>query len=978
MKINFRLFAFFLSVLFTSYGFSQTPAASPRLSLNFNTNWAFFRGDAPGAEAIKYNDENWTAVSIPHTMRLEPKHNGGNNNYTGIGWYRRYFKIDKASLGKRITLNFDGVQKNCAVFLNGEKLKEHFGGYLAFNVDISDKVRYGTNNVLAVRVSNQDDPLTPPGKAQAKMDFLYYGGIYRSVTLQFSNKIHISDALEAKKIAGGGLFVSFPKVDKQKAEVSIKTHVVNRSNSTANLKVLTIIQDKNGQKIATVSSESLLAGHSDQEYVQKLTVLKPKLWHPDHPHLYQLLSKIYDGKTLVDLKVTSIGIRTISFASANGKADGFYLNGEKLYLRGANRHQSYQNIGDAASESMQWRDAIQLKKGGFNSVRASHYPQSPVFLDACDQLGLLVIECEPGWQFFNKDSVFIQRSYEQVREMIRRDRNRPSVFLWETSLNESPTPDYWAKEVVRIAHEEMPNNQMFTADDFFAKGKKYYDVSYKVINEDGTDPMPSMPSLTREWGDTWIADPKKENGLRASRMYTAKGLIAQCTLRQNALNGTMLEEEGGYWDHAKLDANKRMGGYFLWSFNDYTRGSDPLTAFSGVVDIDRYEKFGYYQLKAMQDARNPVYGPNIFIASYNNNPSIDSNLIIFSNCDKVRLYRNNRLLGEISRAQNAKTSPFVAAKGGSPYFEFKTNAYEPGILRAEGILDGKITCSHVVRTPEQPDHLEIEVADRGISPIADGSDMIPIYIKVCDRNGTVISNKEQLQTYPINLSVSGKGTLIGANKTRLKISDQQTEGGIGYGIIRTSENAGNINITASSPGLKPATKTVVAVPYKGIYAADGDHIKWKSEAETADTVTADIKSDQLPPIIKLMPNMFGFHEEIGTSEFEKLIDGDPRTIWTASRELLPLTINIDLGKSVTVKGNRIIWGKDSDWYNYSLQCSADGIKWIDLITLRKVSGQDYAPVFFEGKNIRYLKIQISDVQPEKSKVAIGDLTLYGF
>jgi len=976
MKLNFKIFLF-LFALHTTCTYGQSANLSPRTTLNFNTKWAFFRGDAPGAEAVNYNDKNWTAASIPHTMRLETKHNGGNQNYMGIGWYRRYFKINSTDFGKRITINFEGVQKNCEIFLNGERLKEHFGGYLGFSVDITDKVKYKGNNVLAVRVSNLDDPLTPPGKAQAKMDFSYFGGIYRDVSLLFTNKIHISDPLEAAKIAGGGLFVTFPKVAKHEAEINIKTHVVNRNSDAANLTVITTLQDKKGQNIATTNTTKKLAGHSDQEYQQEIIVSKPQLWHPDHPYLYQMVSKIYNGKTLVDVKVTDVGIRTFSFKSPTGKADGFYLNGEKLYLRGANRHQGYQNIGDAAPASMQWRDALQIKKGGFNAVRASHYPQSPAFLDACDRLGLLVIECEPGWQFFNKDKIFIERTYEQVREMIRRDRNRPSIFLWETSLNESPTPDYWAKEIVRIAHEEIPNNQMFTADDYFAKGKKFYDVSYKVINEDGTDPMPQMPSLTREWGDTWIADPTKENGLRASRMYTAKGLIAQSILRQNALNGTMLESEGGYWDHAKLDANDRIGGYFLWSYNDYTRGSDSITAFSGVVDIDRYEKFGYYQLKAMQSAKNPTYGPTIFIASYNNRPDLDSNLLVFSNCDKVRLFRNNKLIGEISRAENAKTASFIATKGGSPYFLFKAKTYEAGVLRAEGILNGKIVCKHVVKTPEKPDHLEIEVADQGIKPIADGSDMIPIYIKVCDKNGTIISNKNQLESFQIDLKVVGQGALIGANIARLGISKQQTEGGIGYGLIRTSENAGDIHISASSPGLKSVSIVIKTLPYKGSHVADSEHTKWKDETALTDVVTIN-KTGKLPPIIKLTPNMLSFNGNENTVGLEKIIDGNPVTSWTAnSRALLPVTLKIDLGKTVLLKGSRIIWGKDSDWYTYSLQGSVDGITWFDLVSERKVSGQDYSPLLYDGKNVRYLKIYIPDVQPEKSKVAIGDLELYG-
>lgn len=978
MKINFRFLTFLLFTLYTSRLFGQHTALSPRQNLSFNTRWAFLRGDATGAEAVSYNDKNWSAVSIPHTMRLEVKHNGGNQNYRGIGWYRRYFRIDKANSGKRITINFDGVQQNCIVFLNGEKLQEHFGGYLGFSVDITGKVKFDGDNVLAVKVSSLDDPLTPPGKAQSKMDFNYYGGIYREVTLQFTNKVHITDPLEAQKTAGGGIFVTFPKVDKQKAELNIKTQVVNRNAKAAKLTVVTTLINKNGKKVASVRTKGQLSGNGDQEYLQKLVILNPRLWHPDHPYLYQLSSKIYEGKTLLDVKTTPVGIRTFAFVSPQGKVDGFYLNGEKLYLRGANRHQSYQNIGDAASASMQWRDALQLKKGGFNAVRASHYPQSPAFLNACDQLGLLVIECEPGWQFFNKDPLFIERSYQQVREMIRRDRNRPSVFLWETSLNESPTPDYWAKEVVRIAHEEMPNNQMFTADDFFAKGKKYYDVSYKVINEDGTDPMPAMPSLTREWGDTWIADPQKENGLRASRIYTEKGLIAQCILRQNALNGTMLEEEGGYWDHARLDANNRIGGYFLWSFNDYTRGSDAITAFSGVVDIDRYEKFGYYQLKAMQNARNPAYGPMVFIASYNNRGDLDSNLIVFSNCDKVRLYRNNKLLGEMSRTENAKTAPFVAGKGGSPYFEFKTGAYEAGVLRAEGVLNNKVVCSHVVRTPEKPDHLEIEIAHRGIPLMADGTDMVPFYVKVCDKNGTVISNQSPLQTFSVNLNVSGAATLIGADITRLGISHQQTEGGIAYGMIRATEKAGSIQIKASGQGLKPASASLSSLPYLGSDVADGKHVKWKAERALTPEVKANTQSDKKLPVIKLSSNMLSLNVHLKSPDLEKLIDNNPRTIWSADRTLLPVTINLDLGKTMTLKGSRIIWGKDSDWYTYLLQGSADGLNWVNLIEQRKVSGQDYAPVFYEQENIRYLKMNITEVQPEKSRLAIGDLELYGF
>lgn len=985
-KINRYLFVFNIFFLMSTLtGYSQKIVSNktavnvknPRKTLNFNTNWAFFRGDAKGAETVNYQDKDWTSVSIPHTMRLEKKHNGGNTIYQGIGWYRRYFKIDKSNQGKRITLNFEGVQMNCEVYLNGQKLTTHHGGYIGFVVDITDKVKFDENNVLAVKVSSENDPLTPPGKPQSGLDFYYYGGIYRDVTLTITNKLYISDALEANKIAGGGLFISYPKVSNEKAEINIKTHVVNQIKTNNAIVLKTSIRDKDGIEVAKTSSKESISG--DKDFLQRLVVVKPKLWHPDHPYLYQVVSEIYNGKELLDVKVTTIGIRTISFKSPTGEADGFYINGKKLYLRGANRHQSYQNIGDAASNSMQFRDALQIKNGGFNSVRASHYPQSPTFLDACDKIGLLVIECEPSWQFFNKDSVFIARTHQNVREMIRRDRNRPSVFLWETSLNESPTPDYWAKEIVQIAHQEMPNDQMFTSDDFFAKGRKFYDVSYKVINEDGTDPMPAMPSLTREWGDTWMADPEKENGLRASRIYTEKGLLAQCFLRQNALNGSMLEEEGAYWDHARLDANKRIGGYFLWSYNDYTRGTDTITAFSGVVDLDRYEKFGYYQLKAMQDARNPAYGPMVYVASYNNRPDLDATITVFSNCDKVRLYRNNIFAGEITRAENARTAPFVASKGGSPYYNFKTGVYQAGELRAEGIIDGKVVCSHVIKTPGVADHLEIEIADRGIKPVADGSDMVAFYVKVCDKNGTVLSNKNPLETYKINLEVSGNGKLIGANIPRISIASQQTEGGIGYGIIQTTNQAGEVEITATSPGLKSAKAVIKTVQYKGEYVLDGEHVEWKDEKETNEEqlVSNKTKSEVLPPVIKLSSDKVVLSGKVDKTGFEKIFDANPSTLWISSKKDLPVIMNIDLGKKVILQGSKIVWGKDSDWYTYSLEVSENGREWINVIKEKKVSGQDYKPLLYNYKNIQYLRFSILEVQPENSKAAIKDIELYG-
>ncbi len=955
------------------YSFAQkTGESTPaRKKLNMNASWAFYRGDLPGAEKSNFNDTDWNAISIPHVMRLEKKHNGGAAIYQGIGWYRKYFKINKEEKGSRITLHFDGIQTNSTVFLNGEKLTTHYGGYLGFVVDITGKVKFEENNVLAIRVSNIDDAQTPPGKPLAKLDFNYYGGIYRNVKLLITSPVYISDPLEADKIAGGGLFLTYPKVSKEFATVNVKTHVVNSSGKLCRISLSTILQNQE-DKIITEKTEEISSGGAAVS--QTLSVKQPKLWHPDHPYLYKVISRVFVDNKLVDETSTQAGIRTISFKSPTGKADGFYINGEKLYLRGANRHQNYQTIGDAASNSMQYRDALQIKKGGFNSVRAAHYPQSPAFLDACDELGLLVIECEPGWQYFSKDSVFINRTYQNVREMIRRDRNRPSVFLWETSLNESPSADFWAKEAVRIAHEEMPNGQMFTADDFFAKGKKFYDVSYKVINEDGTDPMPEMPSLTREWGDTWLADVTKENGLRASRKYTEKGLLAQCILRQNALNGSVSEAEGAYWDHARLDANPRLGGYFLWSFNDYTRGYDTVTAFSGVVDIDRYEKFGYYQLQAMQSARNPVYGPMVYIASFNNQPRLDHDIVVFSNCDRVRFYRNGKFIKEITRTENAKTAPYIAAKGGSPYFLFKTEQYEPGELRADGYLDDKLVVSHKVNTPGVADHLEIEIAHRDIQPVANQSDMIHFYVKVCDKDGNLVSNTKPLQSYLINLAVSGNGALIGADLEGTGFK-QITEGGIAYGVIRTTGTAGAIKVIAGSIGLKDAIASFNSIDSQDEFVQDGIHFSWPEEKISLSTVTRSTSS--LDPEVKIGISNLKLLGNRDRTNLKSIVDEDAKTVWNVEQRDLPVTLIIDFKKAVKISASKIIWGKDSDWYTYSMEASSDRKNWTVVFKDKNVSGQEYRPELFSTKEVRYMRLTFTGVQPEKSKLAIGSLKFYG-
>lgn len=257
--------------------------------------------------------------------------------------------------------------------------------------------------------------------------------------------------------------MTFPEVTKDKARTHLATHVRNLTDKDQALSVFSQLVDSAGHVIAEAETPVTLHKQSDRTVEQDLIVNQPALWHPYTPNLYTLRTQLLSEDKVLDETTRKIGIRTIRYTAE----EGFFINGEKLYMRGANRHQAFANVGDAASNSMQVRDVIDLKRGGYNAVRAAHYPNDPAFLEACDRYGLLVVECIPGWQFYNPDSTFIKRLYEIGRQMIRRDRNHPSVVLWETALNESRYPVSLAKEIFELSHAEYPGDQMYTAGDYF-------------------------------------------------------------------------------------------------------------------------------------------------------------------------------------------------------------------------------------------------------------------------------------------------------------------------------------------------------------------------------------------------------------------------------------------------------------------------------------------------------------------------------
>ncbi len=675
------------------------------------------------------------------------------------------------------------------VWLNGIHLTTHYGGYIPFTVDISKAVRPEGENLLLVRLDNSDNPEVPPGKPQNQLDFTYFGGLYRSVDLQILHPLHITDPILADKVAGGGIFVTYPEVGKDESTVQVQTEIANESDEH---RVCTIAQEiigPDGQVAATSKQSANLAPHAGQAATQTMQVQNARLWHPEDPQLYWLHTTIIENGRVTDDQLTRIGIRTIRFA--NGR--GLLINGEPYFSMGANRHQDHPYVGYALPSSAHFRDACKLREGGFTSYR-SHYPQDPSFMDACDELGILAIVSNPGWQFVG-DDIFKKRVCQDAREMIRRDRNHPCVILWEAALNESDNSSL-AAELYQIVHQEYPWPGCYTAGDPIrgqTDGFGGWDVGYAQHKENDS----SRPSWIREWGDQVDNWSDQQGRVRVSRGWGETPMLVQTSSHMLSMDRI-------------LRPDSRPDGADLWAGIDYYRGYNQQTFLGAPLDVFRLPKFDYFMF---QSQRIPHGIPNrvgsgamVFIANYAtfHSPSL---LTVFSNCEQVRLTQNGKVV--------ATQGPDAGYHISHPPFTFKVGEFsgthsmlfsdgvapfgtEIGELRAEGLIGGEVVATHIVHSPGVPNHVELSVDSCGLEPVADGSDWVRVYAHICDARGTTYPYGDDMVTF----SVGGEGSLIGDEK---RIANPvRAEAGIATGLVRITKKAGAITVRASSPGLKEA------------------------------------------------------------------------------------------------------------------------------------------------------------------------------
>ncbi|HEX4341916.1 MAG TPA: glycoside hydrolase family 2 TIM barrel-domain containing protein [Verrucomicrobiae bacterium] len=715
-------------------------------SFNFNDGWRFVRSDIAQAQIVGFDDRAWEAVSLPHTAHVEPLVTGKSHlQWQGICWYRKMFSLPANVSEKKVFLRFEGAMNTAEFWVNGKPAGKFMGGYLPYVMDISGLVSPGTTNVVAMRLDNTDNPLTGP-KPLADLDFNLYGGLYRDAELIIQDKLHITDSILANKIAGGGLFVTFPAVSQTQALVNVQTHVQNSSDASRHFIVRTTLLDAKGHKTAMAESpvKDFPAG-SDGEVSQQLEVKQPKLWSPRSPALYTVQSEIIEGGKIIDAAQTRIGIRRIEITK-----NGFYINGKKMFLPGANRHQEYPYIGNALSDAAQYRDALKIKEAGFDYVRCSHYPPSPAFLDACDELGIVVMDSLMGWQYFNHDPAFADLKLRECREMIRRDRNHPSVILWEVSLNESSMPETFVEKAGAIAHQEYPGDQCYTSG-----WQKGYDVFIQARQHGGCVGVTNQACAISEYGDwEYFA---QNAGFEQEKWKDLKPNDRNSRQLRGDGEVRMLQQAMNFQEAHNDNLKTTAFGDSVWVMFDYNRGYADEIESSGVVDIFRLPKFSYWFFRSQRDANeliaNDAIGPVIFIANYWADDS-PLEVRVFSNCEEIALYLNGKLV-ERRRPDANRASTNLK----HPPFTFKLDRFQPGELRAVGYIGGREAGSFTRRTPGSISDLNVQMDTTGKKFTEDERDTVFCHAILRDSAGTVVPNAKM----PVFFGATGNVQLVGGN-----------------------------------------------------------------------------------------------------------------------------------------------------------------------------------------------------------------------
>ncbi len=780
------LFSIFC-ITITLHSFSQT--------ILFDDNWKFYRGDITDAEQTNFNDNGWRKIDLPHDWSIEDLPgtnspfnpdvvNGVSIGFTtgGIGWYRKTFTLSSKQKNKKILLQFDGVYMNADVWINGEHLGNHPYGYTSFYYDISDKMKWNKQNILAVQVKN----------IGATSRWYAGSGINRHVWLIQKNAIHS---------AHWGTFITTPQVSTSSATVNIKTKVQNETGVSSTITFVNKIINPKGVEVARTTSKQNIAANSDYEFNDSTTIKSPSLWSTENPNLYKTVSEVYvDGK-LSDSVVTKFGIRKISFDATNG----FMLNGKPMKLKGGCFHIDNGPLGARSFDRAEIRRVALMKASGFNAIRCSHNPPAPAFLNACDSLGMLVID--EAFDMWNapknmEDYHLYFKDWWQrdIQSIMLRDRNHPSIIMWSIG-NEIPgmdNPQVADTAALLSAYvHSIDNTRPVTAAVNSISDKK--DAFFSALDICGYN-----------YGvEKYISDHERnpQRIMFATESYALTAFDYWMSVLDNSwVIGDFVWTGWDYIGEASIGwrGYPQEKNFYPWNL-----------AYCGDIDICGWKRpQSFYrdalwkkdQLSVFVKPPKPSFplNPKIepwsiwnwddVVADWNWKGYEDSMLEVnvYSSCDEVELFLNNKSLGKKSTDRSTK---FMAV--------YKV-PYTAGELKAVGYTKGKKIKESVLKTANEVTQLKLTANRTTIK--ADGEDLSYITVELLDANGVKNPKAENL----IRFEIEGEGKIVGVGNANpvstesYQLSQRKAWQGRCLVVVKSTHNAGKIILKAVAENIQPA------------------------------------------------------------------------------------------------------------------------------------------------------------------------------
>jgi beta-galactosidase len=822
-KKPFKVFSFLTIVVMSIVGICSAQVADQsnfRVKKNFDDNWRFHLGDIKNGQEVGMDDSGWRSLNLPHDWSIEGKFSkdnpagiSGGALPGGIGWYRKSFTINESEKEKLIFIDFDGVYHNSEVWINGHYLGIRPYGYSSFQYELTPYLHYGEEkNIVAVKVDNSKQPNSR----------WYSGsGIYRHVWLEKTNKIYVDH---------WGTFVTTPEVEKDSAEVAIEIRIRNATSQDRNVIVGTEVLDKKGEKVAGGETSALIVKDSVVVINLELTIRNPQLWSIENPHLYTAVTTIRNNNQRIDVYCTTFGIRTFTFDAAKG----FFLNGKHLKIHGVCDHHDLGCLGAAVNKRAIERQLEILKAMGCNGIRTSHNPPDPELLDLCDSMGFIVMdEAFDMWKEAKTKydySLDWDRWHKRdLEDMVLRDRNHPSVFLWsigneipEQSDSSGVAISQELASIVRSLDTTRPitsncdrpstSNAIIKSGALDIIGFSYHENLYgsfpetypgqKLIGSETTSALETrghydMPSDSiRRWPVRWDKPLAEGNPDNTCSSYD------NCSAPWGATHEEALK---------LVDKYDFVAGMFIWTGFDYLGEPTPYTwpsrsSYFGIIDLAGFPKDSYYLYQSEWTDKPvlhifPPWNPECWTTVKNGVPnwkqgdSID--VWVYTNCDEVELFLNGKSLG-------------LRKKTDDEFHLMWRVLYSPGTLMAIGMKNGEKILTTVVQTAGAPAKISLHADRKQIS--ANGQDLSFVTVTVLDKNGIVVPYADNL----ISFKVSGEGEIAGVDNgsetdlDSFKADYRKTFNGMCLVVLQSNNKKGIITLTAKSKGLESASIVVTA------------------------------------------------------------------------------------------------------------------------------------------------------------------------